>query len=158
MSSRRKHKDRPATPRQSEEQAEVLRRVWSCGRPVWVAASTHEGEEELLLVVHTQVRATLPDALLVLVPRHPDRFDAVAALVQRAGLTMARRSAGNPCRDDTAVYWRHLGAPDFLAAADVAFIGGSLVRVGGHNLLEAAVVGVRAIIGPYSHNSPASPG
>jgi 3-deoxy-D-manno-octulosonic-acid transferase len=141
-------------PASLREQADVLRRFWSCGRPVWLAASTHEGEEELLLGVQRQVRARLPHALLVLVPRHPDRFEAVAALVQRAGLNLARRSARAPCDGDTAVY---LGdtmgeLQTFLAAGDVAFIGGSLVKVGGHNLLEAAVVGVPAVIGPYSYN------
>ncbi len=121
---------------------------------MWVAASTHEGEEELLLAVHAKVRAVLPNALLVLVPRHPERFDSVAGLVRRAGLTLARRSHRDPCTVQTAVY---LGdtmgeLQTFIAVADVAFIGGSLVKTGGHNLLEAAVVGVPAVIGPYSFN------
>lgn len=141
-------------PASLREQAEVLRRQWSCGRPVWVAASTHEGEEQLLVAVHAQVRAVLPNTLMVLVPRHPERFDPVAGLVRREGLTLARRSRRDLCTAQTAVY---LGdtmgeLQTFLAAADVAFIGGSLVKTGGHNLLEAAVVGVPAIIGPHSFN------
>jgi len=136
------------------DRAEVVRRSWGTSRPVWVAASTHEGEEELMLAAHRQVREVFPMALLVLVPRHPERFDRVAALVQRAGLAMARRSAGASCGGDCSLY---LGdtmgeLPALLAAADVAFIGGSLVPVGGHNLLEAAALGVPVIVGPQVFN------
>jgi 3-deoxy-D-manno-octulosonic-acid transferase len=141
-------------PASLREQAEVLRRLWGPERPVWVAASTHEGEEEQLLAVHRKVCAEVPGCLLVLVPRHPDRFDRVAALVVREGLTLARRSTHGPCTGGTEVF---LGdtmgeLQAFLAAADIAFIGGSLVKVGGHNLLEAAAAGVPAIIGPHSFN------
>jgi 3-deoxy-D-manno-octulosonic-acid transferase len=141
-------------PASLREQAEVMRRLWGSERPVWVAASTHEGEEERLLAVHRQVRAALPDALLVLVPRHPDRFERVAALVSREGLTLARRSTGDPCAADTAVFLGDtMGELQvFVAAADIAFFGGSLVKIGGHNLLEAAAVGVPSIIGPHSFN------
>jgi 3-deoxy-D-manno-octulosonic-acid transferase len=136
------------------DQAEAMRRLWGVQRPVWVAASTHEGEDEPLLEVHRQVRASLPDALLVLVPRHPERFERVAELVTRMGLPLARRSQGEPCRPETAVF---LGdtmgeLQGFLAAADAAFIGGSLVPSGGHNLLEAAAVGAPVAIGPHFFN------
>jgi len=136
------------------EQAEVLRRVWDIQRPVWVAASTHEGEEEQVLNAHREVLEHLPRALLVLVPRHPERFDRVAALVERQGFGSARRSAGDACREGVSVY---LGdtmgeLPVFLAAADAAFIGGSLVPIGGHNLLEAAAVGVPVATGPHVFN------
>ncbi len=136
------------------DRAEVMRRNWGMNRAVWVAASTHEGEEEILLDAHQLVRAHHPDALLVLVPRHPERFDRVAALVQRQGFVLARRSHDDPCGDQVAVY---LGdtmgeLTVFLAAADAAFIGGSLVPVGGHNLLEAAAVGVPAVTGPHTFN------
>ncbi|MEA3278651.1 MAG: lipid IV(A) 3-deoxy-D-manno-octulosonic acid transferase [Pseudomonadota bacterium] len=141
-------------PGSLRDQAEVMRRVWGTQRPVWVAASTHEGEEEQVLDAHREILAGLPRALLVLVPRHPERFERVAALVERAGMTMVRRSSGAPCAQDAAVF---LGdtmgeLPTFLAAADAAFIGGSLVPVGGHNLLEAAAVGVPAVIGPQVFN------
>jgi len=141
-------------PASLREQAEVMRRLWGAGRPVWVAASTHEGEEEQLLAVHRRVCAEVPDALLVLVPRHPERFERVAALVAREGLTLVRRSAHRPCPAQTSVFLGDtMGELQvFLAAADIAFIGGSLVKVGGHNLLEAAAVGVPAIIGPHSFN------
>jgi 3-deoxy-D-manno-octulosonic-acid transferase len=141
-------------PASLREQAEVMRRLWGCERPVWVAASTHEGEEEQLLAVHRKVRTDVPGALLVLVPRHPDRFDRVAALIAREGLPLARRSTRDRCTADTAVFLGDtMGELQvFLAAADIAFVGGSLVKVGGHNLLEAAAVGVPAIIGPHSFN------
>jgi 3-deoxy-D-manno-octulosonic-acid transferase len=142
-------------PASLRDRAEVLRRDWGSNRPVWVAASTHEGEEEVLLVVQRRLRAVFGDALLVLVPRHPERFERVAAMVRRSGLGMVRRSAGaGSCGPECAVY---LGdtmgeLPLFLAAGDAAFIGGSLVPVGGHNLLEAAALAVPAAIGPHSFN------
>jgi 3-deoxy-D-manno-octulosonic-acid transferase len=141
-------------PASLTDRAEVMRLAWGINRPVWVAASTHEGEEEQLLAVHTRVRRDFPAALLVLVPRHPERFERVAALVQRQGLTLARRSLNQPCDADTAVY---LGdtmgeLPVALAAADVAFVGGSLVPTGGHNLLEPAAVGVPVLTGPHTFN------
>jgi 3-deoxy-D-manno-octulosonic-acid transferase len=113
-------------PASLQEQSEVLRRAWG-GRPVWVAASTHEGEEEPVLEAHRRIRAQVPDTLLVLVPRHPERFDRVADLVSRGGFSLVRRSTRTPCDPDTAVL---LGdtmgeLPVFLAAADAAFIGGS---------------------------------
>jgi 3-deoxy-D-manno-octulosonic-acid transferase len=141
-------------PASLREQAEVMRRLWGSGRPVWVAASTHEGEEEQLLAVHRSVCAKVPGALLVLVPRHPDRFERVAALVVREGLTLVQRSRHQSCTAQTSVFLGDtMGELQvFLAAADIAFIGGSLVKVGGHNLLEAAAVGVPSIIGPHSFN------
>jgi 3-deoxy-D-manno-octulosonic-acid transferase len=131
-----------------------MRRIWGSDRPVWVAASTHEGEEEQVLDAHRQVLASLPSALLVLVPRHPERFDRVAAAATRKGFTPVRRSAGLACSADDALF---LGdtmgeLPVFIAAADAAFVGGSLVPVGGHNLLEAAAAGVPAAIGPHVFN------
>jgi 3-deoxy-D-manno-octulosonic-acid transferase len=154
-------------PADAQRRAAVVRESWGgAARPVWVAASTHEDEEAQLLAVHQQLRTQLPNALLVLVPRHPERFERVAALITRQNLTSARRSAQvkNPSKfpfepwelipAETAVF---LGdsmgeLPLLLAAGDVAFIGGSLVRVGGHNPLEAAAVGVPVIIGPHTFN------
>jgi 3-deoxy-D-manno-octulosonic-acid transferase len=136
------------------EQAEALRHAWGAHRPVWVAASTHEGEEEQILRVHRRLRRHHPTALLVLVPRHPERFDRVAALALRRRLSLVRRSTGEPCGPNVDVL---LGdtmgeLPVFLAAGDAAFIGGSLVPVGGHNLLEAAAVGVPVTMGPHTFN------
>ncbi|EGV17500.1 lipid IV(A) 3-deoxy-D-manno-octulosonic acid transferase [Thiocapsa marina] len=136
------------------DRAEAMRRAWGGQRSVWVAASTHEGEDGPILTAHQQIRTVVPDALLVLVPRHPERFERVAELVTRQGLTLARRSRQEPCTRSTSVF---LGdtmgeLPIFLAAADAAFMGGSLVPTGGHNLLEAAAAGVPVAIGPHHFN------
>ncbi|EXJ15784.1 3-deoxy-D-manno-octulosonic-acid transferase [Imhoffiella purpurea] len=140
-------------PASQRDCAEALRRLWG-QRPVWVAASTHEGEESMLLQAHRRLLARIPRALLILVPRHPERFDRVAALVARHGLALARRSRQEVCGEETAVF---LGdtmgeLPALLAAGDVAFIGGSLVPIGGHNLLEAAASGVPVLVGPHTFN------
>lgn len=141
-------------PASLRDRAEVLRRDWGVNRPVWVAASTHEGEEEPILAVQRRLRQRFADVLLVLVPRHPERFERVAALVRRAGLALARRSQGAGCDAACSVYLVDtMGElPMFLAAADAAFIGGSLVPVGGHNLLEAAALAVPVAIGPHCFN------
>ncbi|MBK1722439.1 3-deoxy-D-manno-octulosonic acid transferase [Thiocystis violacea] len=141
-------------PASQRESAESLRRGWGVERPVWVAASTHEGEEGPVLQAHRRVLEHLPNALLVLVPRHPERFERVAGLVSRHGFSLARRSRRDPCEARTRVL---LGdtmgeLPAFLAAGDAAFIGGSLVPTGGHNLLEAAAAGVPAAVGPHTFN------
>lgn len=123
-------------------------------RPVWIAASTHEGEEEALLEAHIRLRRSQPDALLILVPRHPERFEAVARLCQGAGLPTVRRSAGGLPGAEAAV-WLGDTMGELLTlcgAADVAFLGGSLVPVGGHNPLEPAAHSVPVITGPHVFN------
>jgi len=136
------------------EQAQVLRRDWGVGRPVWIAASTHEGEDELLLDVFARLRERFDDCLLVLVPRHPERFASVAALCRQRGYhtVMRREPAGYSA--GTAVYVVDtMGElPLFYAAADVAFVGGSLVAHGGHNLLEPAALGIPVVTGPHVFN------
>ena len=140
-------------PASLEGQVEVLRRQWG-GRPVWVAGSTHEGEDELVLSAHHSVLAQFPEALLILVPRHPERFERVAELCKRERLRFARRSRPGDYGAETQVY---LGDTMgelmlLLGSADVAFIGGSLVRTGGHNMLEAAAQGVAVCFGPHVFN------
>jgi len=140
-------------PASVTEQVEVLRRLWG-ERPVWIAASTHEGEDELMLAAHSRLMQALPNTLLILVPRHPERFERVAARVVRHGLSLVRRSSGDLPDDSTQVY---LGdtmgeLPALLGASDAAFIGGSLVPVGGHNMLEAAAQGVPVCFGPHTFN------
>lgn len=124
-------------------------------RPVWVAASTHAGEEEAALDAHEIVRARLPDAMLILVPRHPERFNGVAELLQRRQVPVRRRSLGEtPLESDHVFLVDSLGElPMFYAAADVAFVGGSLVPIGGHNLLEPAALGMPVIAGPHNFNA-----
>lgn len=123
-------------------------------RPVWIAGSTHEGEEEILLDVQAQLAAG-PKPLLILVPRHPQRFDEVAALLERRRLRYVRRSSGEPCEPATEVMLLDtLGELlQFYAAADVAFVAGSLVPIGGHNLLEPAALGIATLSGPHNFNA-----
>ncbi|NWN83772.1 MAG: lipid IV(A) 3-deoxy-D-manno-octulosonic acid transferase [Halomonas sp.] len=123
-------------------------------RHVWVAGSTHEGEEAQILAAHALVRRRYPEALLVLVPRHPQRFDEVAELCERLGQATARRSQGQRPSDATSVYLADtMGELTALyGAADLAFVGGSLVPVGGHNLLEPAAQGVPVLSGPELAN------
>ena len=124
-------------------------------RPTWIAASTHAGEEEAALDAHEVVRAQHGDALLLLVPRHPDRFDGVAELLRSRGVAFGRRSREEAPMPDHAVYLvDSLGELTmFYAAADVAFVGGSLVPVGGHNLLEPAALAMPVIAGPHNFNA-----
>ncbi|MEW8505630.1 MAG: lipid IV(A) 3-deoxy-D-manno-octulosonic acid transferase [Candidatus Thiodiazotropha sp.] len=136
------------------ERVDVLRREWGGQRPVWIAASTHEGEDELILEAHAAIRQSLPDALLVLVPRHPERFERVGQLAEEAGFILVRRTQQLPCEKDTAVFLGDtMGELTlFLGASDVAFIGGSLVPHGGHNILEATAQGVAVVFGPHMFN------
>jgi 3-deoxy-D-manno-octulosonic-acid transferase len=137
-----------------------LRAQYAPDRALWVAGSTHGGgEEQALLEAHQRVRAAHPGALLVLAPRHPPRFDEVAKSLAQAGVSFVRRSqagaggagAGQTCQ---VVLLDSLGELlDFYAAADVAFVGGSLVPIGGHNLLEPAALGVPILTGPNNFNS-----
>jgi 3-deoxy-D-manno-octulosonic-acid transferase len=136
------------------ERAAVLRRDWGTDRPVWIAASTHEGEDEQLLAVFEQLRERFADCLLVLVPRHPERFETVAELCRQRGLKIVLRSERRPCAADTQVFvGDSMGELSlFFAAADVAFVGGSLVPHGGHNLLEPAALGLPVASGPHVFN------
>jgi 3-deoxy-D-manno-octulosonic-acid transferase len=122
---------------------------------VWIAGSTHAGEEDQVLDAHAQVLIDVPQALLLLVPRHPERFQAVADLIGRRGFRFERRSSGNPTRADSQVLLVDtVGELTTLyGAADVAFVGGSLVPIGGHNLLEPAAVGLPVLTGPYQSNA-----
>lgn len=125
-------------------------------RPIWIAASTHQGEEQAALQAHATVLGSFPDALLVLVPRHPERFDHVAQLIGRSDFRYVRRSEGDICAATVQVFLLDtLGElPDFFRAVDVAFVGGSLVPTGGHNLLEPAAASVPVITGPHYFNAP----
>jgi len=139
------------------EAAEVLRLGWGLDRPVWLAASTHEGEEEVVLATFKELKkqGRFANMLLVLVPRHPERFSAVARLCRRLGFRVALRSE-TPGAVDPAVeilVGDTMGELQlFYGAADCAFIGGSLVPTGGHNLLEAAAVGKPVVFGPHMFN------
>lgn len=141
-------------PASLTEQASAMREMWDNNRPVWVAASTHEGEDELILNASKQIRGDFANLLLVLVPRHPERFDRVTALAHRAGFKTLRRSENKPCSSDIQVLIVDtMGElPLFYAACDVAFVGGSLVPHGGHNILEPAALGRPVVTGPHYFN------
>ena len=123
-------------------------------RPVWIAASTHEGEEQLVLDVHETLRARHDDLLLVLVPRHPERFAAVRDLVRKRGFSLVSRTEGRPAGEAAVFLCDTMGeVPLFYAASDIAFVAGSLVPIGGHNLLEPAALGVPVVTGPHNFNA-----
>ena len=135
--------------------AAELRQQWGAGqRPVWIAASTHAGEDEIILAAHRQILIQHPDALLILVPRHPERFASVYDLCQREGFATRRRSLNEAVAVDSAVLLGDtMGELLFLyALSDVAFVGGSLVPNGGHNLLEPAALGKPVLSGPQVFN------
>ncbi len=124
-------------------------------RPVWIAASTHEGEEQPVLAAHRRLLEKFPDLLLILVPRHPERFAEVRALIEKSGLAVVSRTDNVAVPAETQVL---LGdtmgeLPLFYASSDVTFVGGSLVPVGGHNLLEPAAQGLPIITGPHLFNA-----
>lgn len=141
-------------PHDLESKTEVLRNQLGQDRLIWIAASTHPTEEEIILTAHRKIREAYPDALLILVPRHPDRFNAIAELIKQQDLTFIRRSTGQSCLPGTAVYLGDtMGELLFMyAAADVAFIAGSFARIGGHNMLEPAALHKPIITGPHLHN------
>ncbi len=123
-------------------------------RPVWIAASTHEGEEMVVLKAHAEVLRRFPDALLLVAPRHPERFKALSTACKAFGFRTATRSEErNADRAKQCFVVDSMGELlRFYAAADVAFVGGSLVSVGGHNLLEPAALARPVIVGPHTFN------
>ncbi|MCV6613490.1 MAG: lipid IV(A) 3-deoxy-D-manno-octulosonic acid transferase [Cellvibrionaceae bacterium] len=140
----------------TQTKAELLQQQWRNGtaRPIFLAASTHQGEDEPLLQAFGKLLQASPEALLVLVPRHPERFEPVAKLIANEGFSLQRRSQQPPVANATQVL---LGDSmgemlAFFGAADYAFIGGSLVDTGGHNMIEAAVWAKPIVTGPSCFN------
>jgi 3-deoxy-D-manno-octulosonic-acid transferase len=142
-------------PPDIEARGHELRRLLGVHRPVWVAGSTHAKEEDVLIAAHRLVRERFSNALLVLVPRHPPRFAEVAAALRDQGVPFVTRTSGASVPPDTQVFLVDtLGElPPFYAAGDVAFVGGSLVPIGGHNLLEPAALSLPILAGPHNFNS-----
>lgn len=136
------------------QKGEDLRHIMGKNRKVWIAASTHAGEEELILKAHSKILKEFPNALLILVPRHPERFDSVAELCSKAGFSYHRRSQNLFPEKDVSVYLGDtMGELPFLyAASDLAFVGGSMIQVGGHNLLEPAALNLPILTGQYLFN------
>ncbi|MCO1333361.1 lipid IV(A) 3-deoxy-D-manno-octulosonic acid transferase [Microbulbifer sp. OS29] len=137
-------------------EAQVLVHQWrgKSSRPIWLAASTHVGEDEIILDAFAILQREFADLLLVLVPRHPQRFDGVARLCRERGFSLARRSEGGQlAATDQILLGDSMGELlRFYGACDIAFVGGSLVSVGGHNMIEPAAWGVPIITGPHLHN------
>jgi 3-deoxy-D-manno-octulosonic-acid transferase len=131
-----------------------LRAAWGAQRPVWIAASTHEGEEQVVLDAHLTVLKRLPDALLLLAPRHPERFAGVEQLIRSQGFRYAtRQGAGVPQVVTQCFLIDALGELlPFYAGADLAFVGGSFARIGGHNVLEPAALAKPVLVGPHTFN------
>lgn len=131
-----------------------FRKQLGCERPIWIAASTHEEEEAAMLEAHAALRSCYPDALLLWAPRHPERFRAVAQRAREAGFAVALRSVqGWPQAGTDVFIVDTLGELlRFYACAQIAFVGGSLQDIGGHNLLEPAATGSAILSGPHLHN------
>ena len=147
-----------SVPADIGERGRALRSYYASGRPVWVAGSTHGGgEEEALIEAQKLVRGRHPGALLVMAPRHPNRFGEVASQLVSRGVRFMRRSqvpAAGAIAEAEILLLDSLGELlDFYAGSDVAFVGGSLVPIGGHNLLEPAALGLPILTGPNTSNS-----
>jgi 3-deoxy-D-manno-octulosonic-acid transferase len=123
-------------------------------RFVWIWASTHHDEEAQLLQVYAHLKSQIPSLLVVIAPRHPERFEVVKKLCQQQGLNTVLRSENTEVSSVTDIYVADsMGELKMLyAAADVAFVGGSLVAVGGHNVLEPALIGTPILFGPQMFN------
>ncbi len=141
-------------PHSVTEQAQALRRYLSVNRPVWIAASTHEGEEKIILDAFDKVLQLQPQCLLVIVPRHPERSAGVGELCAKQNLKVICKSDNKECDKNVKVFILDtLGElPMYYAAADVAFVGGSFAEIGGHNMLEPASLGLPVIMGPQVFN------
>ena len=139
-------------PTQARAQGYALRVIWGA-RPVWIAASTHEGEDAAVLEAHRQVLAGNPAALLLVAARHPERFREVEHAARECGFTVATHTGGNAGPDTQCLVIDAMGVMlRYYAASDVAFVGGSLVPVGGHNVLEPAALSRPVLVGPHTFN------
>ena len=141
-------------PENIKQQADNLRRELQLDRPVWIAASTHDNEEEIILAAFKKITGSFPDCLLIIAPRHPERADSVINLVTTSGFTVKRKSQySGPCGNIQVYILDSVGELMlYYALADVAFVGGSLVPAGGHNVLEPACMGIPIVAGPCNYN------
>ena len=140
---------------QVKDQAKQLRENLGADRPIWIAASTHQGEDEQILTAHQEILKTFPNALLIIVPRHPERFNDVFLLCQQY-FQIEKRSTNKNVTSKQQVYLADTMGEmlTLLGAADICFMGGSLIgsKVGGHNLLEPAALGIPSLIGSSYYN------
>lgn len=142
-------------PASLEETGEALRSRWGRRRPVLVAGSTHEADENVVIPAFVELLAKLPDALLILVPRYPERFSRAAQLARSAGLQTGLRSEGEICSESAQCFViDSIGElMTYYACADIAFVGGSMGDQGGHNALEPAALGKPVLLGPNMDNA-----
>jgi 3-deoxy-D-manno-octulosonic-acid transferase len=142
-------------PASLHEEAAVLRRALGTDRPIVMAGSVREGEDERIIAIYLELRRELPTLAFLIAPRHPARFDGVTAQCVATGLRVGRRSAGDPREGqdlDILVLDTMGELPRFYAAADVAIVGGSLAPLGGQNMLEPAALGIPVVVGPHLYN------
>ncbi|WP_299796936.1 lipid IV(A) 3-deoxy-D-manno-octulosonic acid transferase [uncultured Shewanella sp.] len=137
---------------EKREQAKALRQQWRpATSPVWIAGSIHPGEFDAILAAHRELLSVSPDALLIMVPRHPEKFEAAASKLSEADFTFARRSLKEDVNEDIQVLLGDTMGEllTFYGAADQAFVGGTIVENGGHNPLEPAALGLPVFVGPH---------
>jgi 3-deoxy-D-manno-octulosonic-acid transferase len=140
-------------PKGARQRGAELRAQWGETRPVWFAASTHEREELAVFEAHLAVLARMPDALLLIAARHPERFRAVGHAAQNLGFAVATHSMGDASPETQCLVIDGMGVMmRYFAACDLAFVAGSLVSVGGHNVLEPAALSKPVVVGPYTFN------
>lgn len=142
-------------PASLEEKAAALRTGWSSHRPVLVAGSTHEEDENVIIPAFVELLKKLPDALLVLVPRHPERFARATQLAKNSGLRTELRSQGESCSPEAQCFVIDAMGElmTYYACADLAFVGGSIGKQGGHNALEPVALGKPVLFGPEMENA-----
>src|SRR5690606_39233648 len=141
-------------PAQLFQAASAARQRWGTQRPVWIAASTHEGEELAIIEAHSRLLHRFPDALLLVAPRHPERFKPMVQLCRSYGFaTRTRSEDDDPDEHSQCFVIDTLGElVGFIACAELAFVAGSLEAIGGHNVLEPAALGVPVVVGPHTFN------
>ncbi|MBC9131484.1 lipid IV(A) 3-deoxy-D-manno-octulosonic acid transferase [Frischella sp. Ac48] len=139
---------------QQQQAIAQLKSTWQLNRPIWIAASTHHGEDDIILIVHKMLLKHYPDLLLILVPRHPERFTSVENLIVDHGLTYQLRSKhAIPTTQTQVILGNTMGELMLLyGLANIAFVGGSMVDRGGHNPLEPALHHLPIIMGKYTYN------
>ena len=144
-----------AVPASLEEKGYALRSRWNRARPVLVAGSTHEADENVVIPAFIQLLENLPDALLILVPRHPERFARAAQMARAAGLRTELRSHAEVCSEEAQCFVIDSVGElmTYYACGDVAFVGGSMGEQGGHNALEPAALGKPVLLGPNMDNA-----
>lgn len=137
------------------QQAYKLKKQLFSGRFIWLISSTHEGEEQLFCEIYPILKKQIPELLIIIVPRHPERFTSVATLVKKNQLNYCLRSTGQACHDNTDIYLVDtMGELKlFYGTADICFVAGSLIpAVGGHNILEPAAINIPIMFGPHMTN------